>query len=83
MIIQNGILTEIGMKVLIEMIFSGTQWMEEYDYDSNVEIEHAKIVAIAPSLLVGNTVYFHLYNNPVRRWAVCNNLEDAMFAGLY
>ena len=35
-----------------------TQWMEEYDYDSNVENEHNNIIAVAPSLLDANTVYF-------------------------
>ena len=60
-----------------------TQWMEEYDYDSNVENEHNNIIAVAPSLLDANTVYFQLYNNPGRRWALSNGLEDAMFGALY
>lgn len=60
-----------------------TQWMSQYDYDPSQQIEHTEVTATAPSLLNGNTVYFHVYNNPARVWAANNGKEPAMFAALY
>jgi arabinan endo-1,5-alpha-L-arabinosidase len=59
------------------------QWMAQYDYDPNQQIEHTEVTATAPSLLDGNTVYFHVYNDPARVWASDNGKEPAMFTALY
>ncbi|MEM1119274.1 MAG: family 43 glycosylhydrolase [Bacteroidota bacterium] len=58
-------------------------WMEQFDYNGQEQIEHNELAAVAPSVYDANTVYFHLYNNPGRVWAVSQNKEPAMFAGIY
>lgn len=58
-------------------------WWEEYGYDYENQVGHLEIAAVAPTQVDANTVYFNMRNLPGWDFAIENDIEPAMFMGLY